>query len=71
MPHNLVVKIRGAASAPENGAKGEEAGELVDTEDTFITLRSDADLARAFAAAEAAGQLVQVGCCGSDFGGCD
>ncbi len=71
MPHNLVVKIRGASSSAAAAAAAQEeeggneagaaAAALVDTEDAvFITLRSDADLARAFAEAEAAGQMVQV-----------
>jgi len=72
MPHNLVVKIRGASSSSaaaaaaaaqeeEGGNEAGAAAALVDTEDAvFITLRSDADLARAFAEAEAAGQMVQV-----------
>lgn len=61
MPHTLVAKIRGAVEEQE--AEGQHGGEepaLVDTEDTFITLRTDADLARAFDEAERAGQMVQV-----------
>lgn len=63
MPHTLVVKIRGTGAVPaaaqEEGEGELEGAAVVDAEDAFITLRTDADLQRAFAAAEAAGQLVQ------------
>lgn len=57
MPHNLVVKIR-AAGTPSAAQEKEEEADM--GEDAFITLRTDADLQRAFATAEAAEQLVQV-----------
>ena len=69
MPHNLVAKIRGnapeaseaaEATATASESEGEEPA-LVDTADMFITLRTDADLARAFDEAEKARQMVQVG----------
>lgn len=69
MPHTLVAKIRRSSPPQQPEASSVEAA-LVDRTgrqegegqegQLFITLRTDADLARAFAEAEQAGQMVQV-----------